>query len=157
MDAQTVKMPEVARARVPLYEGEPRTLAEVFERAAREHDKPDALNYKRSGAWRSVSSKEMIERARRIALGLYSLGIRPRDRVAILSENCPEWTLADAGCILLGAPDVPIYSTLTRAQARYILKDSGARALFIKNIEKYEQLKDALTDCAELEHVILFD
>ncbi|MDX6694560.1 MAG: long-chain acyl-CoA synthetase [Blastocatellia bacterium] len=143
--------------RVPLYANEPATLAEMFEHAAREHPKPDTLNYKRDGAWRAISSDEMLRRARSIALGLHSLGIRRGDRVALLSDNCVEWTLSDAGCQFAGAVDVPIYSTLTPAQAAYILKDSGARALFIQGREKFEQLKSALAECAELEHVIFFE
>src|SRR2546423_2739902 len=145
------------RARVPLMADEPTTLVEMFERAAREYDKPDALNYKRDGAWRSISSAEMVRRARHIALGLYSLGVRARDRVAILSENCPEWTLTDAGCLMACVIDVPVYPTLTPAQVCYILKDSGSRLLFLKNRAKYEQLKEVLDECVELERVVLFD
>jgi long-chain acyl-CoA synthetase len=143
--------------RVPLYENEPTTLVEMFEHAAREHPKPDTLNYKRDGAWQAISSEEMLRRARSIALGLRSLGIRRGDRVALLSDNCVEWTLSDAGCQFAGAVDVPIYSTLTPAQAAYILKDSGARALFIQSREKFEQLKPALAERLELEHIIFFD
>ena len=144
-------------ARVPLEADEPKTLVEMFERTVRLHNKPDALSYKRDGAWRSISSHEMLLRARCIALGLYSLGLRHGDRAAILSENCPEWTLADAGCLFAGAIDVPIYPTLTPAQVRYILRDSGARTLFIQNRAKFEQMKVVLKDCPSLEHVIFFD
>ena len=105
---QTSKSVKAARpARVPLKEGEPTTLVEMFEHAARLHDKPDALNYKRDGAWHSITSREMLQRARRIALGLHSLGIGRGDRVALLSANCPEWTLTDAGCLFAGVVDVP--------------------------------------------------
>ncbi|HEX8492814.1 MAG TPA: long-chain fatty acid--CoA ligase [Pyrinomonadaceae bacterium] len=143
--------------RIPLYPNEPTTLVEMFEHTAREHPKPDTLNYKRDGAWHALSSAEMLERARGIALGLYSLGIRQNDRVALLSDNCVEWTLSDAGCQFAGVIDVPIYSTLTPAQVIYILKDSGARALFIQTREKFEQLKSVLSDCPQLEHVIFFN
>ena len=143
--------------RVPLHEDEPTTLVEMFERTARLHSRPDALSYKRDGAWHPISSAEMLTRARHIALGLYALGLRHNDRVALLSENCPEWTLADAGCLFAGAIDVPIYPTLTPAQACYILNDSGARLLFISNQAQFERMKDALKDCTALEHVILFD
>ena len=143
--------------RVPLYPNEPKTLVEMFEHAAREHPKPDTLNYKRDERWQAISSDEMLRRARAIALGLHALGIRRGDRVALLSDNCVEWTLSDAGCQFAGAVDVPIYSTLTPAQAAYILKDSGARALFIQSREKFEQLKPALAEFTELEHIIFFD
>ena len=144
-------------ARVPLTPDEPKTLVEMIERTVRLHPKPDLLNYKRDGAWQPISSDEMLARARFLALGLYALGIRRGDRVALLSENCPEWTLTDAGSLFLGAIDVPIYPTLTPPQVAYILKDSGARILFIQNQSKFEQVKDALQDCPAVERVIFFD
>jgi long-chain acyl-CoA synthetase len=143
--------------RVPLEADEPKTLVEMFERTVRQNSKPDALNYKRDGEWRSISSDEMLSRARLIALGLHSLGVRHGDRVALFSENCPEWTLADAGCLFAGVIDVPIYPTLTPPQVAYILKDSGARVLFIQNQAKFERVKDLLEDCPALERIIFFD
>ena len=91
--------------RVPLREDEPSTLVEMFERTVRLNPKPDALNYKEGGAWHSISSEEMLRRARAVALGLHSLGVRSGDRVGLLSENCPAWTIADAGCLFAGAID----------------------------------------------------
>lgn len=140
----------------PHATGEPRTLVEMFGKAARIHPKPDALNYKRDGRWHKISSDEAMRRARHIALGLYALGVRRADRVAILSENCPEWTLADRGCLTLGAIDVPIYSTQTPAQVAYILNDSGARALFIQNEAAFARVKDAIQNCRALEHIVFF-
>ncbi|HWT00862.1 MAG TPA: long-chain fatty acid--CoA ligase [Pyrinomonadaceae bacterium] len=154
--AETPRGVETAE-RVPLRADEPSTLVEMFERTVRLHPKPDALNYKRDGAWHSISSDEMLARARHVALGLYSLGVRAGDRVALLSENCPEWTLADAGCLFSGVIDVPIYPTLTPPQVAYILKDSGARVLFVQNWAKYEQIGEALAACPQLEHVVFFD
>jgi long-chain acyl-CoA synthetase len=154
---QTANIVNAPFKREPLEADEPKTLVEMFERTVRLHNKPDALNYKRDGAWRSISSDEMLARASHIALGLYSLGIRRGDRVALLSENCPEWTLSDAGCLFAGVIDVPIYPTLTPPQVSYILKDSGARALFIQNRAKFEQVQESLKDCTQLEHIIFFD
>ncbi len=147
----------VSHARPPMEEGEPATLVEMFERAAEKFEKADALNYKRDGAWRSISSSDLIRHARHIALGLYTLGIRHGDRVALLSENCPEWTLADAGCQFNGAIDVPIYPTQTPAQVSYILNDSGARVLFISNLAAYERIEAALKDCPAVQCVVFFD
>src|SRR5713226_5809799 len=143
--------------RVPLSADEPATLVEVYERVVRVHPQPDTLNYKRDGAWHSISSNEMLARTRRIALGLYSLGVRKDDRVALLSESRVEWVLADQGCVFAGAVGVPIYPTLTPPQVAYILKDSGARALFISTRAKFEEMETALRDCSKIESVILFD
>jgi long-chain acyl-CoA synthetase len=148
---------EVSRTRVPLRPDEPRTLVEMFERATRLHPKRDALNYKINDAWQAISSDEMMLRVRRIALGLYSLGARHGDRAALLSQNCPEWTLSDAGCQFAGVIDVPIYTTQAPAQVRYILKDSGARIFFIQNRAAYDRISDAIKDCDSLEHLIFFD
>lgn len=168
--------------RVPLYDSEPQTLADVYLQAAKKYDKPDALNYKQSGeplpisltaakkidkkgaldykcevGWVHISSKDMVARARAIALGLYSLGIRRGDRVALLSANCPEWTLTDAGCQFAGVIDVPIYTTQAAQQVAYILNDSGSRVFFIQNKEAYERIKDVVKDCASVEMFIFFD
>ncbi len=143
--------------RVPLRAGEPLTLVEVFEHVARVHPRPDTLNYKKDGRWLSIPAAEMLKRVHAMAAGLYSLGVRRGDRVAILSESRPEWVLADAGCMFATAIDVPIYPTLTTPQVRYILKDSGARVLMIQNEEKFQRVREAIAECSEIEHVVFFE
>lgn len=143
--------------RVPLYEGEPQTLVDVFRNAAKEFNKRDALNYKKGDAWVSISAEELLARARKIALGLYSSGIRHGDRVALLSANCPEWTLTDAGCQFAGVIDVPIYTTQAVPQVVYILNDSSSRIFFLQNKEAYDRIKDAIKQCASVEKLVFFD
>lgn len=137
--------------------GEPTTLVEVFEHVARDHKRDDTLNYKRDGQWLSISSDEVLKRARETAAGLAALEIKRGDRLAILAESRPEWTLIDAGCIFAGVIDVPIYPTLMPPQVRYIIKDSGARVLAVSSREKFNQVKEALQDIEALEHVIFLD
>jgi long-chain acyl-CoA synthetase len=146
-----------AAKRIPLHEGEPKTLVEVFEHVARVHPRPDTLNFKRDGRWVPISSDQMLRRVRHIAAGLYSLGVRRGDRVAILSESRPEWTLTDAACLFVTAIDVPIYPTLMPSQVRYILNDSGARVLFVQDEQKFAQIHEAIADCAGIEHVVSFN
>jgi len=143
--------------RIPLTSDEPTTLPEVYECVARDHPKADTLNYKRDGVWHAISAAEMLQHAKQIALGLYSLDVHKGDRVAILSESRVEWVLADQGCMFAGAITVPIYPTLTPPQARYILKDSGARLLFIESREKLVQMEIVLRDCPDLSQVVLFE
>ncbi len=153
-------VPQAATApspRVPLSDDEPSTLVEVYERVAGVHSKPDTLNYKRDGVWKSISAAEMVERARAIALGLYSLSVRKGDRVALLSESRAEWVLADQGCIFAGAVTVPVYPTLTPSQVGYILDDCGARALLVSTRAKIEEIEAILHACATIENVVLFD
>src|SRR5205814_10070020 len=128
-------------ARVPLDAGESATLIEVYEGVARNHPKPNTLNFKRQGQWHSMPAGEMLQQARQIALGLYSFGVRKGDRVAILSDSCVEWLLSDQGCIFLGAVSVPIYPTLSWPQVSYILKDCGARAIFVSSAAKLSEIE----------------
>jgi long-chain acyl-CoA synthetase len=134
---------------------EPTTIVEVFERALRLHARADVLNYKREGLWRSISSEDFVRRVRRVALGLYALGLRRGDRAGLLSESSPEWVIVDLGCQYAGVVNVPVYPTLAPPQVCYITGDSGARLLFIENREAYERVRESVEVCAGLTHVVL--
>jgi len=133
-----------------------RTLPDLIINAASAFDLPDALNFRSDGEWQPISSKQIIERAEHIAIGLYSLGMRKGDTAAILSANCPEWTLVDAGCQFAGVIDVPLYTTLAVDAIRYIIDDSGARVFFLQDRETYDRISSAIKDCRSLCKFILF-
>jgi long-chain acyl-CoA synthetase len=143
--------------RVKLSDDEPGTLVEVYEGAVRRYPKPDTLNYKSNGAWQAISAAEMLKRARRIALGLYSLGVRKGDRVALLSESRAEWVLSDQGCIFAGAVSVPVYPTLTPPQVKYIVNDCGAQVLLVSTRPKFAEIESVLGECAAIEWVVIFE
>lgn len=145
-----------ASTRIPLYPDEPRTLGELIVKAAEKYDLPNALNYKDSGKWRSISSAEMRKRAENVALGLYALGLRRGDKAAILAANSPDWTITDAGCQVSGVIDVPIYTTLAPGAVAYIINDSESKVVFLENAETYERLREALAECASIEKFVLF-
>ena len=111
------------------------TLNDLFTEAVRHHDKPDAFQVKRGGAWRDISHREAARAVDEIAAGLIELGVEPGDRVAILSENRPEWAFADYAILAAGAVTVPIYATLTPPQIEFILADSGARVIFFSGAD----------------------
>jgi long-chain acyl-CoA synthetase len=135
----------------------PGTLNQLFFDAADRFKRPDALQYRKDGAYRPISHAEVVERVRRVARGLSSLGIRRGDRVAILSENRPEWAIADFACLTGGMADVPIYPTLPAEQIAYILKDSGATAIFVSNQAQAEKIRQIRTQLPALKAVIGFD
>lgn len=137
--------------------GKPATLVELLQESASKRDRQNAFKYKQDGSWKICSYSELSRRARQIALGLHSLGVRKGDRVAMLSENRIEWIAADFGTLSLGAADVPLYSTLTDKQAAYIINDCGAKVMFVST---EAQLKKVLAMQAELPHlkkVVVFD
>ena len=111
----------------------PGTLSQLFFDAVTRHDKPDALQYKVDGVYQPISSRLLAERVRRAALGLSELGVKAGDRVAIFSENRPEWALADYACVTSALTDVPLYPNLPPEQAAYIIRDSGAVAIFVSD------------------------
>src|SRR6266581_9797573 len=113
----------------------PGTLNELFFDAVSKFNRPDALQVKIGGIYRPISHTEVANRVRHAARGLSSLGVRRGDRVAILSENRPEWAIADFACLLLGVITVPIYTTLTEEQTAHVLCDSGTRAIFASTEE----------------------
>jgi long-chain acyl-CoA synthetase len=89
--------------------------------------------------WRPISSQQFVAKVQGVVSTLCSWGISKGDRVAILGENRHEWVVADMACFLLGAVVVPIYTTLTAEQTAYMLRDSGARAIFVstgRHLEK---------------------
>jgi long-chain acyl-CoA synthetase len=135
---------------------EPGTLTRLFFEAAERFDKPDALQVKVNGAYQPISHRTMVERVRRIALGLQELGLAPGDRVAILSENRPEWALTDYACLTGGLTDVPIYPTLPADQASYILADSGARVIFVSNSDQAAKIAAVRGELPAVEHVVTF-
>ncbi len=161
-ESQTKSAPSAVRnlpvkERIPLEPDEPRTLAELFRKAAKKYNRADALNYKAGGAWIPISSDEMIARAENIALGLYSLGLKKGDRAALLAANSPEWTLTDAGCQFGGFVDVPIYTTLAENSVCYVINDSGARVFFIQDKETFERISKIFPECNTLEKLIFFN
>jgi len=135
----------------------PGTLTKLFFDAVSKFNRPDALQVKVAGAYRPISHSEVAERVRHAARGLSSLGVRRGDRVAILSENRPEWAIADFACLTAGLTDVPIYPTLPADQIAYILKDSGAVAIFVSSKTQAEKIREIRSQVPSLKSVIAFD
>lgn len=135
----------------------PTSVPQLCLNAALKHAKSDALNHKVAGEWVNISAERFVERVRSVALGLAEFGIKPGDRVALLSENRPEWSIADLAILSLGAINVPIYTTQAVDQVRFILSDSGTRAIFISNRKLYKHAKEALDGLDFIERIIFFD
>jgi len=119
--------------------------------------RPAALRAKVGGAWRGITHKELAQRVVAAAVGLRELGIRPGDRVSILSETRPEWAIADYACLCAQAADVPIYPTLTTKQTEYILNDSGAVGVFCSTAEQVAKALEIKSHLPALQHVIAFE
>jgi long-chain acyl-CoA synthetase len=133
-----------------------RTLCDVFLSAAAS-GKPDLLSSKVGNTWTPISARDFGYTVRAVSLGLNSLGIQPGDRVAILSENRPEWAMADYAILCAGAWTVPIYPTLPAQQIVPLLQDSGARAVFVSNLEQLGKIMQVKAQCPALDLVVSMD
>jgi len=135
---------------------QPGTLTSLFFEACRKYDKPDALQLKVGGVFQPISHRTLLDRVRRTALGLAELGVEAGDRVAILSENRPEWAIADYACLTSALTDVPIYPTLPAEQIPHLLNDSGAVAVFCSTTEQAAKIGAIRAQCPSVRHVIGF-
>jgi long-chain acyl-CoA synthetase len=106
--------------------------------------------------WISISAQEFHCRVAATAQTLRSWGIRKGDRVAILSENRPEWPIADMASLLLGAVTVPLYTTLTPEQTSIQLQDSGCRAIFLSSQLQLDKVLSILPQ-TQLEKIAVMD
>lgn len=135
----------------------PQTLPHYCFESFRRHNKRDALAVKNGSIWSYIDGEAAIERVKRIAFGLSALGVKAGDRVAIISENRPEWSFVDLAILSLRAVNVPIYTTQAVEQIRFILENSGARMLFISGKKLWKHAEAALQSVEQLEKVIFFD
>ncbi len=104
-----------------------------------------------------ISYNETLERTTCVAGALESRGIPKGERVAIMSPNRLEWALTDYGCLCAGVVDVPIYATLTAPQVAYMLRDSGARIVFVPDKGQMAKALEAVSQCGHEVQVVVFD
>ncbi len=134
------------------------TLTSMFEQSIQQHGSKPALAHKpKSGTYQDISYAKLGESVDAFSKGLNALGVQKNDRVAILSENRPEWAITDFGSLKAGAVTVPMFSTLTAAQVSYILNDSGAKIICASTEAQLKKVLSIRDDVPTLEHIILFD
>ena len=138
----------------------PRTLVDIFRNLA-DTPKPDLLLSKQGGKWIPVSTAEFMDRVKALSSALEGLGVKPGGRVALLSENRPEWPIVDFACQCYGAVLVPIFPTMVADQATYLLKDSGATVAFASTPDQAAKILSAQHASPEvkqtLKHVIVLE
>ncbi|MFL5909355.1 MAG: AMP-dependent synthetase/ligase [Gaiellaceae bacterium] len=132
----------------------PRTLGQMILAAAERHAVTRALRWKEDGVLAEMTYDELGTAAREIARGLIALGVDGGDKVAVLGNTRPEWTLADLGALCAGAIVVPVYHTNSAAECQYVLEHSGARVVFCEDAGQVAKIEQVRAELPELEHVI---
>jgi long-chain acyl-CoA synthetase len=131
------------------------TLNDIFFSIV-ERGSPRVMMHRQPIDWVSISAAELYRNVAGVARTMASWGFYKGDRIAILSENRPEWTIADLACQLLGLVSVPIYSTLTSDQAAFILQDAEVRAIFVSSEQQLRKI-EAIRERTQLERIIVMD
>ena len=118
---------------------------------------PQAFSTKYNGKWESISTQEYINKANAISRGLLHLGVKPNDKIAIISSNNrTEWNICDIGILQTGAQNVPIYPTISKEDYQYILTHSEAVYCFVSDAEVLEKI-NKIKQNTNLKGVFTFD
>ncbi|HSS98247.1 MAG TPA: long-chain fatty acid--CoA ligase [Terriglobales bacterium] len=133
----------------------PKTVNDVFLSVV-DRDLACVMQHKVNDAWKTISSRELYQFVAGVSHVLQKWGICHGDRIAILSENRPEWAVADFASLFLGAITVPIYPTLTPEQIAYMLKDSAARVVFVSTEIQLKKVL-AIQKQTQIEHIVIMD
>ncbi len=134
------------------------TLISLLEHSIQHYGSKPALAHKpKGGTYQDISYTEFGESVDAFCKGLNALGVQKDDRVALLSENRPEWAITDFGSLKAGAVTVPMFSTLTAAQVGYILKDSGSKIICVSTSRQLEKVTAIRDEVPTLEQIIVFD
>lgn len=133
------------------------TLPQLFLEAIDRYNLPNAQLIRRGGQWVPTSHRELLDTVRALSAGLSELGIGRDDRVALLSENRPEWAWTDYALLCIGGFAVPIYNTLPPNQISYILQDAGVRGVVVSNAEQLQKILEILPELPSIQFLIVFD
>jgi long-chain acyl-CoA synthetase len=134
-----------------------RNLAELLRRQTERLGPRTAVRYKRHGLYHDLSWNDYHADALACAAALIDAGIRPGDRVGLLSENRVEWLIADMGLLAVGAINVPPHAPLTARQVQFQLADAGVRWLFVSTREQRDKIRQVRGELPGLRGIVVFD
>ena len=133
------------------------TLYDVCLASGKARDAKACYMAKEDGRWREFSYEHYIDRVEAMSLALHDVGLVKGDRVAILSENRPEWFWTDMGAVAIGIASAPIYSTYPANRVQALLQDSGAKAIVCSNAAQLAKVQEVRAHLPALTHVIVCD
>jgi long-chain acyl-CoA synthetase len=133
------------------------TLTQLLANTVKSYPKDGLLLYKKGGQYVPISTQEFGARIERLCLGLHALGFRAGDKLCLLSENRPEWTMMDFATLCAGGLTVPIYTTLVSDQVRYIIDDSDAKVVVVSNPDQWKKIEPLRSGLNKVTHYIMID
>ncbi|MFZ9617266.1 MAG: AMP-dependent synthetase/ligase [Holophagaceae bacterium] len=133
-----------------------KTIPDLFYEALK-RDISDALAYKHNGSYHPISHREYKDLVEWVALALREKGLKTHDRVAIISENRPEWAIADFACAILGLPTVVLYPTLVSSQAAFILQHSEVSWVICSDSNQLNKIMESWSELPHLHTVVVME
>ncbi len=130
---------------------------DLLENLRNNHNREDILAAKREGQWVKFSAEDYSRTSKRFSYGLLAGGFKKGDKIATVSNNRPEWNMADMGMAMIGAIHVPIYPTIGDDEYRHILEHSDARLLIVSDKALYSRLKPIADSIPGIENVYTFN
>jgi len=121
------------------------------------HPNERTFSTKRNGEWDKVSVQSFLEKVNQVSKGLVALGVKPGDRVGVVSSNRYEWNTVDIAIQQVGAIVVPVYPNISNTDYKYIFKDAGIKICFVGNQELFEKLNGIKVELPALEFLFAFD
>ena len=130
---------------------------DILDYCLENHPREDAINGKYGNEWVKISTSQYARYAELLSLGLLSIGLKKGDRIATVSGNRPEWSIADMALAMTGAIHVPVYPTISEEEYRYIFKHSESRFIFVSDEKLYRKLYPMIKEIASLERIFTFN
>jgi len=130
---------------------------DVLERYLHEFPREDALGGKKDGKWYTYSTEEYYKKSHQLAWGLLALGLKKGDKIATVTANRPEWSIADMGMAMAGIVHVPIYPTIGEDEYRYILKHAEVRLMIVGDERLFQKLNPIVAKLPELNMLYTFE
>jgi long-chain acyl-CoA synthetase len=133
------------------------TIVERFFERVSEHPDKVALRFKSNGSWKDVTWRNYGDAVTKVAKSLLALGYGHGDKIALLSNNRPEWHITDVGSMALGGATAAIYATNSPEQVAYIVGHSESKFAFVDTVDQLEKILKIRSDVPNLQKVIVFD
>ena len=133
------------------------TISRLFLHLTETYKKPGLFLYKKDGRFVPLSTEMVRQEVERISFGLRSLGVVPEDKVILLAENGPWWTMTDYAILSLGAITVPIYTSLVPEQIKYIINDSDAKVVIVSDRKLWERTAAVQKDLPKVAQFVSFE
>lgn len=142
----------------------PERLFDLAKYQLSHYPKADMLAAKENGVWKTYSTEEVIRQSEFLSTGLSGIGIschdltpENQDKIAIISNNRPEWVITDLACQQIGAVLTPIYPTISSIELEFILKEATVKLVFVSDQKLYEKVKALRSNIPSIQDIFTFD